>query len=39
MGEKIKKGRKRCDREKTNHLQRGGGRDQLYGVSERGKKK
>ena len=31
---KIKRGQEHCDRERTNHLERGGGRDQLYGVRD-----
>lgn len=33
-GEKSKGGQEHCDREKTNHLERGGGRDQLCGVRD-----
>lgn len=31
---KIKRGQEHCDRERTNHLEGGGGRDQLYGVRD-----
>lgn len=32
INKKINRGQEHCDREKTNHLERGGGRDQLCGV-------
>ena len=34
MEEKIKRGQEHCDSERTKHLQRGGGRDQLCGVRD-----